>query len=1655
MANISGFLFPDNLNEFITSSLTSILKKSSFLAKELLSSYSNQSNSLNSLNIAFGNNTDTDRFFTEWRTGNIYFPTIEVVTASTINGANGAYARETNKIYLAQEFLLTHQQEIDVIAAVLLEEYGHYLDSELNPVDSHGDEGAIFSALVRGEELIESELQQLKNEDDRAVVIIDDKKILVEQNSAQILTDIIQITDNDDDDYLPQLSGNIIFWYSYSGAFFINYPKDLNDNISKIKTVSHPPNNLSGSVSGDKLVYNTSIRLAQTTILETQPSIPFLSGIYSVDINSNTRIEILSALPPSAISPSGIVDYSQILNKYESPSISGDNVAFASSNYSANPDRITNYFDYDGIHENDKLEILNLATNSRRTIKTTTDQYFVGFSVFKDIEISGENIIWRERGTNNDGVIFLYDGDSDTIEQITNNSDRDSIPSISGNNVVWEQSDEIFLYDGNKTIQLTNNNINDSNPSVSGNNVVWAGSGEIFLYSIESGVTFQLTDNTVDDSDPDISGNRIAWRQFDGNDYEILTAILPSFKVNTTGDDSALDKSVSPDSSEDDGLQITLRSLIEYANANDDFNEIKFDIPEDDPNYKNEIWKIDIGNSLKIENEDIVIDAEGQKIEVTGGSASGFIIDANNVIIRDLTINNFGGNGIWIRNGDSATIINNKIGTDVTGELDKGNNLLGIFIEPSSDNNTVQGGNLIQDNVISGNGNSGVGMTGNKSTNNQVLSNFIGTNADGTKSIPNDQNGVSISDLGANVIQGNTIGSNKRYGIEINTSTDNVIRNNWIGTNQNGNTTIGNNFSGIFIKDSIKNTINNLIEDNTIANNVLDGIQLFNSSTNNIQKNLIGVYTNNINPGGEELPLGNKRHGILIEGDNSNNNKIGSRFIDPPNVIAYNESDGVFVNSGIGNNINRNLIYENGQLGIDLGNNGINENQLDDFDTGANNLQNPPSIFLVGEQEDDNGNKFNNFALNLNSTPNTNFFLELFKDKGKELFQEITITTNEIGTKTIELLVPSDIEDITVTATDLTTNDTSEFTQVQKVNFNKKVYRLEESDDKNTIFNIARTGENLSNAISANIIAIPFEEVVRQKLSTLVDISDGISAGLFALGVIDKILDRYLKSVNKNLPQKNQVKPKISNIIKRVIIVFDAVNDGIKGASLDDKKLTDISTSFALPPNEPAYSFFLNKEEDILKEGKKAFGLKVISPDETKTTISQFSPLVVAEDDDVDRFNVVYENDDIKDILNRVKDGATLGATIGAPGGLIGSIIFGAIGALGGAIVGIAIEELQDIFTDYIIEWVADNLDESDRPTPPTKLALTEESETIESTNNPDVYEGNLAQFNGDTIPNFNSDDLIELNDVSLTNENVNITFGSAILDIDEDLDGVVDSTITLEGDFTNAEFLIEPLSIEDFNSTFITVEFPEIFVDDASITEGNNDSQNLTFTVSLSREAEETITVDYATSDDTAVADEDYLAISGTLEFAPGETEKTITVEVIGDTDIEEDETFLVNLSNVIGGEIADSQGIGTITNDDLNPETPTVKEALNIDGNNTLQTYDYTLINLYGSIGNNPAIFDSLLQQYSDILLGEGATRTTGESITNYLNSIADSVFDIDGNGAVQTSDYTLISLYGSIGNNPAIFDSLIQQNSDVLLGEDATRTTGIAIVDYFTQS
>ncbi|PSF35666.1 hypothetical protein C7H19_15605 [Aphanothece hegewaldii CCALA 016] len=152
------------------------------------------------------------------------------------------------------------------------------------------------------------------------------------------------------------------------------------------------------------------------------------------------------------------------------------------------------------------------------------------------------------------------------------------------------------------------------------------------------------------------------------------------------------------------------------------------------------------------------------------------------------------------------------------------------------------------------------------------------------------------------------------------------------------------------------------------------------------------------------------------------------------------------------------------------------------------------------------------------------------------------------------------------------------------------------------------------------------------------------------------------------------------------------------------------------------------------------------------------------------------------------------------------------------------------------------------------------------------------------------------------------------------------------------------------------TIPTPAISINDISIIEGNSGTKNATFTVTLSGATDSNVTVNYGTANGTALAGSDYTNTSGTLTFIPGQTSQTFTVPIIGDTTVEPDETFLVNLTSPTNATLADATGQGTIVNNDTtiqfskfsytgteggNPTTVTITRLGALTNSSTVQFY------------------------------------------------------------------------------------------------------------------
>jgi CSLREA domain-containing protein len=138
----------------------------------------------------------------------------------------------------------------------------------------------------------------------------------------------------------------------------------------------------------------------------------------------------------------------------------------------------------------------------------------------------------------------------------------------------------------------------------------------------------------------------------------------------------------------------------------------------------------------------------------------------------------------------------------------------------------------------------------------------------------------------------------------------------------------------------------------------------------------------------------------------------------------------------------------------------------------------------------------------------------------------------------------------------------------------------------------------------------------------------------------------------------------------------------------------------------------------------------------------------------------------------------------------------------------------------------------------------------------------------------------------------------------------------------------------------------PELSVSDVTIHEGNTGTpRNANFTLSLNAPSGQVVSVNVATTDGTARAGSDYFAMQTTnIRFSPGQTQRTVTVAVRGDTRDEDNETFFVNLVSPVNATLADNIGVGTIANDDRPPHL-IISDMTTQEGNDGTKMLNFTV--------------------------------------------------------------------------------------------------------------
>ena len=373
-------------------------------------------------------------------------------------------------------------------------------------------------------------------------------------------------------------------------------------------------------------------------------------------------------------------------------------------------------------------------------------------------------------------------------------------------------------------------------------------------------------------------------------------------------------------------------------------------------------------------------------------------------------------NGIWVTSNATLNITGNLIGTDPTGTSTIGNSGHGILANTGS--LTIGGDTAAERNIISGNGSTGIRIDGGGT--HLIEGNYIGIDITGTVDLGNGTHGIRVSGGASTTIGGDTAGErniisgNDLNGIVTTDGNNITIQGNYIGTDVNGTSDLGNGTEGV----SITGGTNILVTDNVISGNGAAGI-IVTASDPTIQNNLIGTDASGLNP------IANDGNGISVTGGTGTT--IGGTGA--ANTIAYNSGDGVQVDGATNNPISRNSIFDNDGIGISLVN-------------GGNDSQEAP---ILNRADYDPNTDLFTIEGTFNGTIGQSYTLEFFGNpvdngggvEGKVyLGSLIVIGTGSPSPFTFNLAgqPAANLVNFTATATNGTTNNTSEFSSSEPLN---------------------------------------------------------------------------------------------------------------------------------------------------------------------------------------------------------------------------------------------------------------------------------------------------------------------------------------------------------------------------------------------------------------------------------------------------------------------------------------------------------------------------------------------------------------------------------------------------------------------------------------------
>jgi len=971
--------------------------------------------------------------------------------------------------------------------------------------------------------------------------------------------------------------------------------------------------------------------------------------------------------------------------------------------------------------------------------------------------------------------------------------------------------------------------------------------------------------------------------------------------------------------------------------------------------------------------------AMGNKGYGIGLSGPGSLIGGATPAERNIISGNLSG-GVTIFKGSGHFVQGNHIGVNAAGSAALGNGLYAVRIIDGS-NNTIGGTVAGTRNVISGN-ERGISLEYD-SPGNLIQGNYIGTDATGTFKIGN-QASAAIelyapnNTIGGLVAAARNLISGNKYGIIISgaDTSGNKIQGNYFGTKADGTGSIPNSYAAVFIRYATNNMIGGTEAGagNLIAGNAFNGIYAVSGSGNAFLSNSIhsnaslgidlttplGVNSNDAGDG-DFGPNLRQNYPILKSVTvNGNNTNIQGQLNSNPNMTFRVE---IFSNvdcdpSGLGEG--KTFM---GAVPVTTDRNGNAS-----INTVLSVLPTGNYVTATATSSDNNTSEFSPCAL-VGGPSAGQFQFDaasyVYYETSGEALITVTRSNGNTGQATVNYATSNGSAtaglDYTATSGTLTFEDG----EVVKTIAVPLTFDEEDEGNQEDFFLALSNptgGATLGNQINTKIFLIDYDmtgPIISFGSVTVVEGNDGTTDAVFTI---------------KSTPHTNPV------------VVGYETEDGTAKAGADYEAKAD---SVTFNPGELTKTVSIKIKGDTVKEGNEVFFLRLLSVATGYAGDGGDGCVIIDDDGPALQFESggysVNENDGTVTITVKRIGSASSAVSVNYATA-DGTATAGEDYVATSGTLNFGIGETSKSFTFAINNDGSDEANETltiNLSNPAGDAALGNPSTTTITINDDDLpLPSGTLQFASNGLVVAENGGQIEFV-VSRTNGSsgaisVQYTAADGTAHTGEDYAATSGTLAFADGEISKSFFVQiandgadepdETVNVALTNptggaslgpQTAVTLTItdddpqPTLTISDVTITEGDSGLTGLQFTVSLSAASGKTVTVDYSTSDGSAQAGSDYQAVNGSLTFALGQTAQTVTVQAIGDSNSEPDETFFVDLGNPTNVTIGVGQGQGTIKNDDKAPAGALQFSAIEYSAGEDAAEASITVMRSNGSAG------------------------------------------------------------------------------------------------------